>query len=133
MHLKDGGKKNRWWLLYTKKQTILKKLAYKLYPNTYYIFCSISSPKSHYFRDKSFTYHFVGADFLSTQLKNYATHSSINRGEHPSIRVFALACAKILIYFSIRTYFFYFSFSLFKIFHIRLSILHYILLKYQFF
>ena len=43
------------------------------------------------------------------------------------------AWAKIYVYFSIKTYFFYFTFSLFKTSHIKLFILHYILLKYQFF
>ena len=49
------------------------------------------------------------------------------------LRVFALICAKIYVYFSVRTYFFYFTYLLFKIPQIRLSILYYISLKYQIF
>ena len=49
------------------------------------------------------------------------------------LRAFTSACAKNSIYLSIKTYFFYFTYSLFKTLHIRLSILHYITLKYLFF
>ena len=47
------------------------------------------------------------------------------------LRVFALVRANFFVYFSIRIYFFYFTYSLFKIPYIRLFILHYVLLKYQ--
>ena len=49
-----------------------------------------------------------------------------------TLKVFtsAYACTKISIYFNVRTYFLYFTCSLFKISHIILSILYYILLKY---
>ena len=49
------------------------------------------------------------------------------------LRAFTSACAKNFIYLSIKTYFFYFTYSLFKTLHIRLSILHYVTLKYLFF
>ena len=49
------------------------------------------------------------------------------------LRAFAPTRAKILVYFSIKTYFFYFTYSLFKTPQFKLSILYYILLKYQFF
>ena len=42
------------------------------------------------------------------------------------VRAFASVCAKIYVYFRIRTYFFYFTYSLFKIQYIKLYILHYI-------
>ena len=45
----------------------------------------------------------------------------------------AIVCAKILVYFSMRTNFFYFTYLLFKTSYIILSILQYISLKYQFF
>ena len=45
----------------------------------------------------------------------------------------ALHHTKISVYFSIRTYFFYFTYSLFKTVHIILSILDYISLKNQIF
>ena len=48
------------------------------------------------------------------------------------IRAFVLARAKMYLYFNIRTYFLYFIYSLFKITYIKLSILHYISLKYHF-
>ena len=38
--------------------------------------------------------------------------------------VLASVCAKIYIYFNLRTYFFYFTQPLFKNIHVRLSILH---------
>ena len=47
------------------------------------------------------------------------------------LRAFALARANFFVYFNIRIYIFYFTYSLFKIPYIRLSILHYVLLKYQ--
>ena len=50
---------------------------------------------------------------------------------HCLLRTFVSICTKVYVYFSIRTYFFYFAYSLFKTFYIRLSILHYISLKYQ--
>ena len=49
------------------------------------------------------------------------------------LRVFALTRAKIYVYFRERIYFFYFTYSLFKMPHIKLSILHYNSLKYQIF
>ena len=51
-----------------------------------------------------------------------------------TLKVFtsAYACTKISIYFNVRTYFLYFTCSLFKIYYIILSILYYILLKYYF-
>ena len=49
------------------------------------------------------------------------------------VRAFAIICIKIHVYFSIRTYFFYFIYSLFKTPYIRLSILHYILSEYHFY
>ena len=49
------------------------------------------------------------------------------------IRAFALARAKMYVYFNVRTYFLYFIYSLFKIPYIKLSILYYISLKYHFF
>ena len=48
------------------------------------------------------------------------------------VKVFALIPIKNHVYFNIRIYFFYFIYSFFKIPHIRVSILHYILLKYYF-
>ena len=45
-------------------------------------------------------------------------------------RAFTSASVKNSIYFSIRTYFFYFTYSHFKTIYIRLSILYYISLKY---
>ena len=42
-------------------------------------------------------------------------------------------CKFFFVYFSIRIYFFYFTHSFFKTPHIRLFILHYILLKYYLF
>ena len=48
-----------------------------------------------------------------------------------TLRAFALAHLKITIYFSIGIYFFYFIYSHFKIFSIKLSILPYISLKYH--
>ena len=41
-----------------------------------------------------------------------------------NLRAFELANAQSFIYFSIRTYFFYFTYSIFKITHIELSNLH---------
>jgi len=49
------------------------------------------------------------------------------------VRTFASIRAKTYIYFSLRTYLFYSTYSFFKTPDIRLSILLYILLKYQFF
>ena len=49
------------------------------------------------------------------------------------VRAFAIICIKIHVYFRLRTYFFYFIYSLFKTPYIRLSILHYILLEYHFY
>jgi len=49
----------------------------------------------------------------------------------PNVRVFTLTHAKISIIFNIITYFFYFTYSLFKTSQIKLSIFHYISLKYQ--
>ena len=51
------------------------------------------------------------------------------------LRAFISICVNISIYFCIRTHFFFFYFihSFFKISHIRLSILYYILLKYYIF
>ena len=50
-----------------------------------------------------------------------------------SIRAIASICATIFDYFSIKTYFFYSTQSLFQNLHIKLSILHYISFIYQFF
>ena len=55
---------------------------------------------------------------------------------HKTYWVFVPARTKIPIYFSQRTYFFFFfyiTYLLFKTLHIRFFILHYILLKYHFF
>ena len=49
------------------------------------------------------------------------------------LRSFTSVCVKIYIYFSIRTYFFYFSQLIFKNTHIILSISHYISFKYYLF
>ena len=49
------------------------------------------------------------------------------------LTAFTSTCAKFIVYYSIRTYLFYFTYSLFKTSHIRLFILHYISLKYQIF
>ena len=49
----------------------------------------------------------------------------------PNVRVFASSRIKISINFNKITYFFYFTYSLFKTSQIKLSIFHYILLKYQ--
>ena len=49
----------------------------------------------------------------------------------PKVRVFASSRIKISINFNKITYFFYFTYSLFKTSQIKLSIFHYILLKYQ--
>ena len=49
------------------------------------------------------------------------------------LTAFTPGCAKIFMYFSIRIYFFYFTYLFFETSHIILSILHYISLKYQFF
>ena len=52
--------------------------------------------------------------------------------EFHAVKVFALVHIKNHVHFNIRTYFFYFIYSLFKTSYIRLSILHYIFLKYHF-
>ena len=49
----------------------------------------------------------------------------------PNVRVFASSRIKISINFNKITYFFYFTYSLFKTSQIKLSIFHYISLKYQ--
>ena len=49
------------------------------------------------------------------------------------IKVFTLTHTEIYVYFSIKTYFFYFIQLFFKDTNVKLSILHYILLKYYFF
>ena len=48
------------------------------------------------------------------------------------VTIFVLVCTKIYVYFIIKTYFFYFTCLIFKTLHIRLFILHYISIKYQF-
>ena len=49
------------------------------------------------------------------------------------LRTFTSVRAKIFVHFSIRIYFSYFTYLLFETFHIILFILHYFLLKNQFF
>jgi len=70
---------------------------------------------------------FTGVHDLSRVYKNVADKWN----EHVNIvitlsRVFASVCVKIHVYFSIKIYFVYFTYSLFKTPYIRLSILHYI-------
>ena len=57
-------------------------------------------------------------------------HNNIH--EFHAVKVFALVHIKNHVHFNIRTYFFYFIYSLFKTSYIRLSILHYIFLTYHF-
>ena len=70
---------------------------------------------------------------LATILKSENLYGTLNLNfSFPILRAFTLAHAKAIVYFGIKTYFFYFTYLLFKTPHIILFILHYISLKYQF-
>ena len=73
------------------------------------------------------TYHIVTIDI--TQIIDGTLNLNFS---FPILRAFTLAHAKAIVYFGIKTYFFYFTYLLFKTPHIILFILHYISLKYQF-
>ena len=74
------------------------------------------------------TYHIVTIDI--TQIIDSALNLNFY---FPILRAFTSAYAKVLVYFIIETYFFYFTYLFFKTPHIRLFNLHYISLKNQFF
>ena len=78
-------------------------------------------------KKKKKTNRFSGGTLSYSSIANKVSNLKIVK---ELIRFFVSARAKIYVYFSIRTYFFYFIYSLFKTSHIRLYILHYILLKY---
>ena len=72
------------------------------------------------------TYHIVTIDI--TQIIDSTLNLNFS---FPILRAFTLANAKAIVYFGIKTYFFYFTYLLFKTPHIILFILHYISLKHR--
>ena len=67
------------------------------------------------------------------QEKTYLFSRSPNTSRTRTLRAIALACGKDSVYFTLKTYFFYFTPSLLQNIHISFSILQYISIKYSFF
>ena len=60
---------------------------------------------------------------MSTKKRKEKENEYNHDTNHKLIRALASVCVKFVVYFSIRTYFFYFTMSLLQNTHIRLSII----------